>query len=128
MFVNEPHELVSVNQEVFDQIKFDDRGLVPAIAQDVHSGQVLMLAYVNRESLARTLETGLATYWSRSRQELWTKGLTSGHIQRVKRILLDCDLDAVLYQVEQVGPACHTGRRSCFFHDLEEGKTLDEVG
>ncbi len=126
MFVNEPHELVSVNQEVFDKIKFDDRGLIPAIAQDVRTGQVLMLAYVNRESLARTLETGLATYWSRSRQELWTKGLTSGHIQRVKRILLDCDLDAVLYQVEQVGPACHTGRRSCFFHDLEEGKQLNK--
>ncbi|HFE52072.1 MAG TPA: phosphoribosyl-AMP cyclohydrolase [Bacteroidetes bacterium] len=125
MFVNEPHELVSVDQEVFDRIKFDERGLVPAIAQDVNTGQVLMLAYVNRESLARTLETGLATYWSRSRQELWTKGLTSGHIQRVKRILLDCDLDAVLYQVEQVGPACHTGRRSCFFHDVEEGKNLN---
>ncbi len=123
MFVNEPHELVSVDKEIFDRIKFDERGLVPAIAQDVNTGQVLMLAYVNRESLARTLETGLATYWSRSRQELWTKGLTSGHIQRVKRILLDCDLDAVLYQVEQVGPACHTGRRSCFFHDVEEGKT-----
>ncbi len=128
MFVNEPHELVSVNREVFDKIKFDDRGLIPAIAQDVRTGQVLMLAYVNRESLARTLETGLATYWSRSRQELWTKGLTSGHIQRVKRILLDCDLDAVLYQVEQVGPACHTGRRSCFFHDVEEGKQLNESG
>ena len=118
MFVNEPEELESVDRDVLDRLKFDDRGLIPVIAQDVRTGQVLMLAYANRESLERTLETGLATYWSRSRQELWTKGMTSGNVQRVRRVLFDCDLDAVLYLVEQTGPACHTGRKSCFFHDL----------
>ncbi|MDZ7373099.1 MAG: phosphoribosyl-AMP cyclohydrolase [candidate division KSB1 bacterium] len=119
MFVNEPHELLEVDRSVLDQLKYDDRGLLPAIAQDSRTGQVLMLAYVNRQSLEHTLATGLATYWSRSRRELWTKGLTSGHVQRVRRILFDCDLDAVLYLVEQVGPACHTGRQSCFFHVLK---------
>jgi phosphoribosyl-AMP cyclohydrolase len=120
MFVNEPQELLEVDRSILDRIRFDERGLVPAIAQDVRTGQVLMLAYANREALEKTLETGLATYWSRSRQELWTKGLTSGHVQRIRRILFDCDLDAVLYLVEQTGPACHTERRSCFYHDLAE--------
>jgi phosphoribosyl-AMP cyclohydrolase len=91
-------------------------GLVPTIAQDAETGEVLMLAYMNRESFEKTLKTGLATYWSRSRQELWTKGKSSGNVQKVKDILLDCDGDTIVLKVEQVGgSACHTGYRSCFF-------------
>ena len=92
--------------------------LIPAIAQDIHTGEVLMLAYMNRESLAITLETGRATYWSRSRNELWEKGATSGHTQRVISISLDCDGDALLLKVDQTGAACHTGDRSCFHTPL----------
>lgn len=88
--------------------------LIPAIAQDIHSGEVLMLAYMNAESLAITIETARATYWSRSRNELWEKGATSGHTQKVISISLDCDGDAILLQVEQEGAACHTGDRTCF--------------
>ncbi len=93
--------------------------LIPAIAQDSASGEVLMLAYMNSESLALTLHTGRATYWSRSRGELWEKGATSGHTQKVISISLDCDGDALLLQVEQVGAACHTGDRSCFHNELK---------
>ena len=100
------------------QIKFDDRGLVPAIAQDIHTGRVLMLAWMNAESLEKTLETGYATYFSRSRQKLWMKGETSGHTQKVLDMKLDCDGDAILLKVEQTGPACHTGNISCFFNDM----------
>lgn len=107
-------------------LKYDANGLVPAIVQDAQNGQVLMLAYMNRESLRRTVETGLCTYWSRSRQQFWVKGETSGHVQRVKRILVDCDADAVLIQVEQVGVACHTGHRSCFFREAQ-GSVLVEI-
>jgi phosphoribosyl-AMP cyclohydrolase len=97
-------------------LKFDDRGLIPAIAQDAGDGTVLMMAWMNRESIERTLATGEAHYWSRSRQELWHKGATSGHIQRVKGLAYDCDGDTILMQIEQVGDvACHTGARSCFF-------------
>lgn len=88
--------------------------LIPAIAQDFNTGEVLMLAYMNTQSLAITLETGRATYWSRSRNELWEKGATSGHTQKVISISLDCDGDALLLQVEQVGSACHTGEKTCF--------------
>jgi phosphoribosyl-AMP cyclohydrolase len=88
--------------------------LMPAVAQDVHTGEILMLAYMNATSLAITLETGRATYWSRSRGELWEKGATSGHTQKVISISLDCDGDAIVLQVEQIGAACHTGDRSCF--------------
>lgn len=95
-------------------------GLVPVIVQDVHSKEVLMLAYMNEESLAKTRKTGLATYWSRSRNELWTKGETSGHYQHVKAIRVDCDEDTLLLEVEQVGAACHTGHRSCFSRELDE--------
>ena len=95
-------------------------GLVPVIVQDVHSKEVLMLAYMNEESLAKTRNTGLATYWSRSRNELWTKGETSGHYQHVKAIHVDCDEDTLLLEVEQVGAACHTGHRSCFYRELDE--------
>jgi len=93
--------------------------LIPTIAQDFSSGEVLMLAYMNSQSLAITLETGKATYWSRSRNELWEKGATSGHTQRVHSIALDCDGDALLLKVEQSGAACHTGERTCFHRDIE---------
>jgi phosphoribosyl-AMP cyclohydrolase len=94
---------------------FDERGLIPAIVQDVESGQVLMLAWMNRESLALTLETGETHFWSRSRQELWHKGATSGNIQKVVAIHLDCDQDTLLVRVHPAGPACHTGTTTCFF-------------
>jgi phosphoribosyl-AMP cyclohydrolase len=97
----------------------DPAALIPAIAQDIHSGEVLMLAYVNAESLAATLTTGRATYWSRSRNELWEKGATSGHTQRIHSISLDCDGDALLFKVEQSGAACHTGERTCFHRSIE---------
>lgn len=97
-------------------------GLVPAIVQDVHTKEVLMLGYMNEESLNKTLQTGLATYWSRSRNELWTKGETSGHFQHVKKIMIDCDEDTLLLEVEQDGAACHTGNRSCFYRELETEK------
>lgn len=100
----------------------DPAALIPAIAQDIHSGEVLMLAYVNAESLAATLTTGRATYWSRSRNQLWEKGATSGHTQRVHSISLDCDGDALLFKVEQSGAACHTGERTCFHKSIEISK------
>lgn len=100
------------------KIKFDDKGLVPAIAQDAKTGQVLMLAYMNAESLMLTCETGYATYFSRSRQQLWKKGETSGHLQQVLEMRYDCDGDAILLTVDQTGPACHTGARSCFFNEV----------
>lgn len=92
--------------------------LIPAIAQDAHTGEVLMLAYMNYQSLALTLESGRATYWSRSRNELWEKGATSGHTQKVLSISLDCDGDALLLKVEQIGAACHTGDRTCFHREI----------
>lgn len=100
-------------------------GLLPAVAQDVTTGEVLMLAYVNREALTRTRETGLAHYYSRSRQELWKKGGTSGHTQRVEEVRVDCDGDALLYLVDQEGGACHTGYQSCF-HRTIDGETVGE--
>ena len=97
----------------------DDRGLLPAVAQDATSGDVLMLAYVNREALERTRETGLAHYYSRSREELWQKGATSGHVQHVREVRVDCDGDALLYRVDQDGGACHTGFESCFYRTVD---------
>lgn len=106
------------------QIRYNEQGLVPAIAQDYLDGTILMLAWMNRASLEKTLLTGEAWYWSRSRQELWHKGATSGHLQKVQQIRYDCDNDAILLTVEQVGNiACHTGERSCF-HQVETGKSL----
>ena len=103
-----------------DQVAWNSDGLVPAVAQDAASGEVLMLAWMSRESLERTVATGEAVYWSRSRKALWKKGETSGHVQRVVEVRLDCDADAVLLRVESVGNvACHTGRRRCFFSRLE---------
>ena len=95
-------------------VSWNEQGLVPVVVQDVTTGAVLMLAWANAEALAATIETGQGTYWSRSRGELWVKGATSGNTQRVRRVATDCDGDAVLYQVEQTGPACHTGAASCF--------------
>jgi phosphoribosyl-AMP cyclohydrolase / phosphoribosyl-ATP pyrophosphohydrolase len=97
-----------------DEVTWDAQGLAPAIVQDAGSGEVLMLAWMNRESLRRTLETGMATFWSRSRGELWVKGATSGNTQAVRAVRLDCDRDAILVRVDPAGPACHTGARSCF--------------
>jgi phosphoribosyl-ATP pyrophosphohydrolase/phosphoribosyl-AMP cyclohydrolase len=104
---------------MFEQIKWDERGLVAAIVQDANTKQVLTLAYMNAESLRRTLEIGETVFWSRSRNELWHKGATSGYIQRVREIRVDCDGDAVLVLVEPAGPACHTGEVTCFYRMLE---------
>ncbi len=96
-------------------LKFDERGLIPAVVQDARTHQVLMVAYMNEEALKRTLETGEAHFWSRSRRELWHKGATSGNIQKVVEIRVDCDADTLLLLVEPAGPACHTGNTSCFY-------------
>lgn len=106
---------------------FEKAPLIPAIVQEESTGEVLMLAYMNRESLAKTLETGYTWFWSRSRQSLWNKGATSGHLQKVIRIAGDCDNDTLLVVVDQIGNACHTGSHSCFFKPVyEEGKSLLE--
>ncbi len=105
-------------------VKFDEKGLVPCVVQDYYSKQVLMLAYMNRESLIKTMETGLATFYSRSRQELWTKGATSGNLQHVVELRLDCDGDAIVAEVKKDGPACHTGNESCFYRDLFVGNDM----
>ena len=111
----------TLSAEISALLKEGDE-LIPAIAQDVKSGEVLMLAYMNRESIALTIETGRATYWSRSRGELWEKGATSGHTQKVISMALDCDGDALILQVEQTGAACHTGDQSCFHNPISGGK------
>lgn len=102
-------------------MKFDEQGLLPAIAQDAETGEVLMLGYMNQEALEKTLSTGQAWFYSRSRQELWHKGATSGNYLNVRKVLIDCDEDAILLQVDATGPACHTGNRSCFFRGLSGG-------
>ncbi|WP_232688948.1 phosphoribosyl-AMP cyclohydrolase [Halobacterium zhouii] len=107
------------------ELDFGENGLIPAIAQDAETGDVLMLAYVSPEALAETQNTGLAHYYSRSRDELWQKGGSSGHVQQVKEIRVDCDGDALLYRIDQEGGACHTGYRSCFYRTIE-GETVGE--
>ncbi len=107
-----------VNEERIEKLKFDANGLIPAVAQDVKSGDVVMLAYMNKESLTETIKTGYATYFSRSRQQLWKKGETSGNVQRVREILYDCDGDALLLKIDQTGVACHTGEYRCFHNSL----------
>jgi len=104
-----------------DSLRWTDAGLIPAIAQDHQTGEVLMMAWMNRESLAETMKTGDVTYWSRSRGAFWRKGATSGHVQKLVRLSVDCDRDTILMQVNQTGAACHTGRRSCFYTDVENG-------
>ncbi len=113
-----------MNKSTFDikEIKFDDRGLVPAIAQDSESGEVLMLAYMNEQALKKTIGSGRAHYYSRSRQELWLKGDTSGHFQDVQSLAYDCDADTILLKVDQKGVACHTGHMSCFFNKIDIGE------
>ncbi len=100
---------------VLDGLKFDGNGLIAAVIQDATNGEVLMVGYMNREAVQRTLETGRATFWSRSRQKFWVKGETSGNVQHVKEMRVDCDQDCLLLSVDQSGPACHEGYRSCFF-------------
>ena len=112
----------SVADAALDHVKWDERGLVPVIAQEVFTNRLLMFAWMNREALKLTIETGQAVYWSRSRNKLWRKGEESGHTQKVREVRLDCDEDVVLISVEQIGGiACHTGRHNCFFQQYENG-------
>ncbi|MEX2203316.1 MAG: phosphoribosyl-AMP cyclohydrolase [Actinomycetota bacterium] len=114
----DPREVGVMEQVALDEVRFDDRGLVPAVVQDVENGDVLMMAWMNRASLKRTLEERRTVFWSRSRQELWRKGDTSGNVQHVEEVRVDCDGDVLLVRVHQVGAACHTGERTCFFRRL----------
>ena len=106
-------------------LSYNEAGLIPAIAQDAETGEVLMLAWMNAGSVARTLESGRVTYWSRSRQAFWIKGETSGHTQELVELRFDCDQDCLLALVRQTGPACHTGRRTCFYHAVREGEVVE---
>lgn len=106
-------------------LKYDANGLIPAIAQEAGTGEVLMMAWMNAESLARTLATGQVTYWSRSRQAFWAKGESSGHVQKLVELRIDCDRDCLLLLVTQTGPACHTNRRSCFYTALRGGEEVE---
>lgn len=106
-------------------LKYDSDGLIPAIAQDVETGDVLMMAWMNAEAVRRTLQTGRVTYWSRSRQSYWVKGETSGHIQELVDFTIDCDRDCILMQVRQLGPACHTNRRSCFYTAVRDDREVE---
>ena len=108
-----------------DTLKWDDRGLIPAVTQDAADGCVLMVAWMNREALEETLATGRVCYFSRSRQALWRKGESSGHVQKLVDLRVDCDRDVVLVLVEQTGPACHTNRRSCFYTAVREGAEVE---
>lgn len=108
-------------------LTFDANGLIPAIAQDHVSGEVLMLAWMNADSVRKTLEEGRVTYWSRSRQAFWTKGATSGHTQRLVEMRVDCDRDCLLLLVDQTGPACHTNRRSCFYTAVRDGAEVEII-
>jgi len=113
-----------MTDDLLDDLKFTD-GLIVAIVQDFHTNEVLMCAYMNLESVKKTVETKIAHYWSRSRKKLWKKGESSGHTQKIREILIDCDNDAILLRVEQVGGACHTGYRSCFYR-RSDGKIIGE--
>jgi phosphoribosyl-AMP cyclohydrolase len=114
--------------DLFDVVTFNDNGLVPAIVQDAETDEVLMMAYMNAETLRKTLDTGRMTYWSRSREAEWVKGNTSGHVQHLKEARIDCDGDTLLFRVEQEGGACHTGYRSCFYRRVEDEDDLVEDG
>jgi len=118
-------KLKELERDLVDRLKYDEKGLIPAIIQDFSSGRVLMLAYMNRASLKKTLETGRTWFYSRSRQRLWQKGETSGNYQEVRDIYYDCDADAVLVKVKQHGSACHTGEMSCFYNHAAEGENED---
>ncbi|QDC09573.1 phosphoribosyl-AMP cyclohydrolase [Oceanicola sp. D3] len=108
-----------------ETLVYDAKGLIPAIAQDAASGDVLMMAWMNAEAVAKTLETGKVTYWSRSRAAFWVKGETSGHVQKLVELRVDCDRDCLLVLVEQEGPACHTNRRSCFYTAVRDGAEVE---
>ena len=120
------HDSVMAPQTLLDQVRFDANGLVPAIAQQHDTGEVLMLAWMNRESLAETVATGRVCYYSRSRKGLWRKGETSGQVQHLKELRIDCDGDTLLLLVNQTGVACHTGRHNCFFRAIRDG-ALEEI-
>ena len=104
---------------VLDKVKFDENGLIPAVVQDCKNGDVLMVAYMNRESLEKTIAVGKTCFWSRSRQKFWIKGESSGHTQEVKEVFIDCDMDTLLFKVDQKVAACHTGYRGCFYRKIE---------
>jgi len=110
-----------------DEIKFDDKGLIPAVIQDYQNGEILMLAYMNRESLQKTLSSGKTHFWSRSRQKFWLKGESSGHVQEIKEVFIDCDMDTLVFKVDQKVAACHMGYRSCFYRKIE-GEEITVVG
>lgn len=107
-----------MKDELLSEIKYDGNGLIPAIVQDIFTKEVLMMAWMNAEALRLTLETGEAVFWSRSRQEIWHKGATSGNVQKVVEVRVDCDADTLLVLVEPAGPACHTGERTCFYREI----------
>ena len=109
-------------EEILKKMKFNEQGLLPAIAQDSQSKEVLMLAWMNKEAIIKTIETNDIYYWSRSRSKLWRKGETSGHVQKLVEFRFDCDNDAILLLIDQVGPACHTNRKNCFYNLLKDGK------
>jgi phosphoribosyl-AMP cyclohydrolase len=113
--------------EILDQLKFDSDGLIPAVVQDAENGEVLMVAWMNRDSVEKTITSGNTCFWSRSRQKFWIKGETSGHFQKVKEIRFDCDKDCLLVKVEQIGAACHDGYRSCFYRTIAAGTGEVEV-
>jgi len=113
--------------DLLDTIKWDEQGLIPAIAQDAESGEVLMMAWMNREALVLSIEQNRAVYWSRSRQKLWFKGEESGHVQKLKELRIDCDADVILLQVKQIGGiACHTGRKRCFYRVYQNGEWITD--
>jgi len=116
-----------VAENLFDIIKTDKDGLVPAVIVDYKTKEVLMVGYMNQEALRLTLEKGTTVFWSRSRRKLWAKGETSGHVQKVRRVLVDCDADTLLFEVEQVGAACHEGYRSCFYREVGRDGTLTVI-
>ncbi len=113
-------------EEIINSLKFDASGLIPAVVQNVETNEVLMVAYMNADTIKQTIETGRATFWSRSRQEVWVKGDTSGNYMYVKEVRADCDCDCLVLLVNPAGPACHTGNRSCFFRKIENGKFVED--
>ena len=113
--------------ELINTLKFDASGLIPAVVQNIETNEVLMVAYMNSDTIKQTLETGRATFWSRSRQEVWVKGDTSGNYMYVKEVRVDCDCDCLVVLVNPAGPACHTGNRSCFFRKIEDGKLVEDA-
>ncbi|MCD8180997.1 MAG: bifunctional phosphoribosyl-AMP cyclohydrolase/phosphoribosyl-ATP diphosphatase HisIE [Firmicutes bacterium] len=113
-------------EEIINTLKFDASGLIPAVVQNIETGEVLMVAYMNADTIGKTVETGRATFWSRSRREVWVKGETSGNYMYVKEIRVDCDCDCLVLLVNPAGSACHTGNRSCFFRKIEDGKLVED--